>query len=261
MRDFDANKAIDRIVRWIRDYFIKNGPEAYAVLGISGGKDSTVAAMLCVKALGANRVFGVLMPNGEQHDIGDSEEIVDLLGIDNAIINIGPITSALYNAIGVTNEQVQTNAPARIRMTTLYSVAAVLNGGGRIVNTCNLSENVLGWSTKFGDHAGDFAPLHDFTCTEVVEMGRVLAAEFGIPTCHIEKTPSDGMCGSSDEEKFGFTYAVLDAFIRDRVLPADFTVHSKIIQMYNRNKHKLAYMPYPRSGKGCGIDSEVPWEF
>ena len=202
----------EEVKRWIRDYFEENGKGCFAVIGISGGKDSSVAAALCVEALGKERVIGVLMPNGIQSDIEDAKRLVKFLEIPHLIINIGTTSAALCRELEQ-NEVLQSmtgsaglskdskiNLPARIRMTTLYAVAQSLPDGGRVVNTCNRSEDYVGYSTKYGDSAGDFSPLLDFLVEEVRELGYAL----GLPRDLIEKTPSDGLSGSSDEEKLEF---------------------------------------------------------
>lgn len=202
----------EEVKRWIRDYFEENGKGCFAVIGISGGKDSSVAAALCVEALGKERVIGVLMPNGIQSDIEDAKRLVKFLEIPHLIINIGTTSAALCRELEQ-NEVLQSmtgsaglskdskiNLPARIRMTTLYAVAQSLPDGGRVVNTCNRSEDYVGYSTKYGDSAGDFSPLSDFLVEEVRELGYAL----GLPRDLIEKTPSDGLSGSSDEEKLEF---------------------------------------------------------
>lgn len=204
------------LIEWIKNYFAKNGPNAKAVIGISGGKDSTIAAALCVKALGKDRVVGVLMPQGNQHDIDDSHRVCELLGIKSYTINIGDVCSMLFeDFINNTNlpltDQIETNAPARIRMNVLYMVAAAV--GGRVCNTSNASEVYVGYSTKWGDGVGDFAPLRDFTVGEVLEIGHAL----GLPKDLVEKTPEDGMSGKTDEENMGILYEDIDNVVRDHV--------------------------------------------
>lgn len=202
----------DEIVRWIQDYFKENGPGCHAVVGISGGKDSSVVAALCVEALGKDRVFGVLMPQGDQPDIVDSRNLISCLGINHCLINIESPVSSLLFRLGSkmeVSEQAKINLPARIRMATLYAVAQSLPNGGRVANTCNRSEDFVGYSTKFGDSAGDFSPLSHLMVHEVIQIGH----ELGLPAGLVEKTPSDGLCGKSDEDNLGFTYAQLDAYI------------------------------------------------
>jgi len=237
---FDAVKTKDAIIQWIRGYFQDNGPDCNAVVGISGGKDSSVAAALCAQALGARRVFGVLMPQGEQHDISFSHELVDHLGIKSLVINIKDGVDAVqasFNGKDVSlNRQAIINIPARLRMTTLYAVSAAVNG--RVVNTCNLSEDYVGYATKFGDGAGDFSPLSQLTVTEVKAVGR----ELNLPSKLVDKLPEDGLSGLSDEENLGFSYDVLDKYIREGICE-DAAVKEKIDKLHKMNLHKLTLMP------------------
>ncbi len=239
---FDAKKVLGEVVNWVRTYFENNAsPETKAVIGISGGKDSSVAAAVCVKALGKDRVIGVLMPQGEQSDINYSQMLVDDLGIKSYTINIGDTVSTFMNELSKhiepTNQAV-VNTPARIRMTTLYAVAACVNG--RVVNTCNLSEDWVGYSTKYGDSAGDFSPLSDLTVTEVLAIGD----EIGLPHELVHKVPTDGLCGKTDEENLGFTYAMLDKYIRgEDDLSGYPEIKAKIDRLHAANLHKLRLMP------------------
>ena len=246
---FTPAEECEHIVNWIKEYFVKNGPDSKAIIGISGGKDSTVAAALCVKALGPDKVLGVLMPQGEQADIDDARRVCEHLGIIALEINIDDACAELYKVIDkaiyddintsiMFNPAITSNLPARIRMTTLYAVAAEC--GGRVCNTCNRSENYVGYSTKFGDHAGDFAPLEEYTVREVLEIGDTL----GLPHDLVHKTPNDGMCGSSDEDKLGFTYETLDAYLLDGTVP-EYETLKKIEQAHNRNLHKLHSVNMP----------------
>ena len=239
---FNAEQVTKEIVEWVRGLFERTAtPQTKAVIGISGGKDSSVAAAVCVKALGKDRVIGVLMPQGEQADIAYSRLLVDTLGIKHYEINIGDTVSSfmgeLKKHIEPSNQAV-VNTPARIRMTTLYAVAASHNG--RVVNTCNLSEDWVGYSTKFGDAAGDFSPLSDLTVTEVLQVGEYL----GLPNELVHKTPIDGLCGKTDEENLGFTYAMLDKYIRGLDdLSSVPEIKEKIDRMHRANLHKLQLMP------------------
>lgn len=242
IRGFDAAAATDAAVDWIRRYFEENGsPNTKAVIGISGGKASSVTAALCVKALGRDRVFGVLMPQGKQADIDCSRGLVEHLGIEHTEINIQKaycgLMSELESRLNV-SQQAKINTPARLRMTTLYAVAACI--GGRVANTCNLSEDWVGYATKFGDGAGDFSILSELTVTEVVGIGDFLC----LPYYLVHKTPIDGLCGKTDEENLGFTYALLDDYIRKfDDLSSRPEIKNKIDRMYHLSRHKLAPMP------------------
>ena len=239
---FDAKKVKNEIVEWIRDWFEQNGKDCMAVVGISGGKDSSVVAALCVEALGKDRVVGVLMPNHIQDDIDYSHMLCEHLEIKNYIVDVGVAIDALLNNIHyrVTDTEISdqtiTNLPARIRMATLYAISQSVNG--RVANTCNLSENWVGYCSKFGDAAGDFSPLENLTVTEVKAIGR----ELGLPSELVDKTPTDGLCGKTDEDNLGFTYAELDVYIRDGIEPSK-EVKAKIDSMHEKNLFKLQPMP------------------
>ena len=219
MNTFDPKKVKDQVVQWIRDWFEVNGKDCNAVIGISGGKDSSVVAGLCAEALGVDRVIGVTMPNGIQPDIDDSMKLINHLGIRHCCVNIGDTYNTLIAAVkeqlgtldAEVSRQTTINLPPRLRMSTLYAVSQSMNG--RVANTCNLSEDWVGYSTRYGDAAGDFAPLGGLTVQEVKAIGK----ELGLPIELVEKTPSDGLTNKSDEDNLGFTYAVLDNYIRTGV--------------------------------------------
>lgn len=236
---FDVLKIKNECVQWIRDFFEQNGKGCNAVIGISGGKDSSVAAALCVEALGKDRVIGVLMPCGEQHDIDCAHMLVEHLGIKSFTINIYDAVEAMKKQIGAVMElsnQALVNMPPRIRMTTLYAVSQCNNG--RVVNTCNLSEDWVGYSTRYGDAAGDFSPLSNLTVKEIKEIGHLL----DLPEVLVDKVPIDGLCGKTDEDNLGFTYAVLDKYIRDGVIE-DEAVKARIDGLHRKNLFKLQLMP------------------
>ena len=236
---FDALRIKNDCVAWIRDFFAKNGPDCNAVLGISGGKDSSVAAALCVEALGADRVIGVLMPCGEQADIDCSLKLVNHLGIRYYTINIKDAVEGLKAAMPADlplSTQSVTNLPPRIRMTTVYAVSQSVNG--RVCNTCNLSEDWVGYSTRYGDSVGDFSPLSRLTVAEVKEIGHLL----GLPYDLVEKVPIDGLCGKTDEDNLGFSYAVLDRYIRTGEID-DPATKERIDRLHRINQFKLELMP------------------
>ncbi len=238
-KNFNVASVTEDIVSWIKDWFEQNGKGCNAVVGISGGKDSSVVAALCVRALGKDRVIGVMMPRGEQFDIDVSKRLIGHLGIRGIEYNIASAYEAmmqeLSGCIGEISEQTRINIQPRIRMTVLYAVSQSCNG--RVANTCNLSEDWVGYSTRYGDSAGDFSPLSRLTVAEVKEIGRYL----GLPEEFVEKTPIDGLSGQSDEEKLGFTYATLDRYIREGVID-DPATKERIDYLHRINLFKLRYM-------------------
>lgn len=237
--NFDVKKVTEDIIVWIREWFEKNGKGCNAILGISGGKDSSVAAALCVAALGKERVIGVLMPNGEQHDIDMSQKLVEHLGIESYTVNIKEgydgLLKEVCKQLGGVSKDTEINLAPRIRMATLYAVGQSRNG--RVVNTCNLSEDWVGYSTRYGDSVGDFSPLSMLCVREVKAIGRHL----GLPEELIEKVPIDGLCGQTDEEKLGFTYEMLDHYIREGICE-DAEKKAKIDRLYAINRFKVRFM-------------------
>lgn len=244
---FNAKETTEKAAQWIRDFFEKNGKGCNAVIGISGGKDSSICAALCVKALGKERVIGVLMPNGEQSDIDMARLLVNHLDIKAVEVNINEAYKGVLNGLenskpvngfrmdGISNQTI-VNLPPRLRMAVLYAVSQSCNG--RVANTCNLSEDWVGYSTRYGDSVGDFSPLARLTVAEVREMGRFL----GLPEVLVDKVPSDGLCGKTDEDNLGFTYAVLDKYIRTGVCE-DPETKAIIDDKHIKNKFKLELMP------------------
>lgn len=246
MKPFNAKEVKDQVVQWIRDWFEQNGPGCNAVIGISGGKDSSVVAALCAEALGKDRVIGVTMPNSVQPDIDDSMKLINHLGIRHINLNIGSAYKALMGEVekelmasqnAVVSRQTVINMPPRLRMTTLYAISQSLNG--RVANTCNLSEDWVGYSTRYGDAAGDFSPLGGLTVQEVKAIGK----ELGLPIDLVEKTPSDGLSGKSDEDNLGFTYAVLDRYIRTGECD-DPETKARIDDKHVKNLFKLQPIPH-----------------
>ena len=251
---FKPTLEINHIDTWIREWFDSNGPASDAVIGISGGKDSTIAAALLARALGPQRVIGILMPNMVQDDIADAQRVVELLKIQHMTVNVGPTLSALYASIidGAARANIKfgldlnvplskstmLNTPPRMRMATLYAIAQSTPCGGLVCNTCNRSEDFIGYSTKYGDAAVDFAPLANYTVTEVLQMGDAL----GLPRDLVHKAPSDGLCGKTDEENLGFTYVVLDTYIMTGVCD-DERIRASIDIMHRKNLHKLKPIP------------------
>ncbi|HAB94596.1 MAG TPA: NAD(+) synthase [Lachnospiraceae bacterium] len=246
----DPVRTKNEIVDWIRNYFEENGKGCKAVIGISGGKDSSIAAALCAEALGKDRVVGVLMPNGVQSDISDSRKLVEFLGIPYVELNIGNAFRAMKEMLesnkdllamsgtDTITKDTEINLPPRLRMSTLYAVGQMLPGGARVVNTCNASEDYVGYSTKYGDAAGDFSPLSHLLVHEVRQIGDTL----GLPYDLVHKTPSDGLSGQDDEQKLGFTYAMLDNYVLTGKCE-DEAIKNKIDRLHRINLHKLRLMP------------------
>lgn len=247
---FNAKKVKDELVEWIRNWFDKNGPDCNSIIGISSGKDSTIVAALCCEALGKDRVIGVMMPQGEQGDLDMSYKIIKHLDIKSIQVDISDAVNAVldnirygiydmtYQGPGAIDISTQTkiNLPPRIRMATLYAISQSMNG--RVSNNCNLSEDWVGYSTRWGDSVGDFAPLASLTVTEVKAIGY----ELGLPAEFIEKVPSDGLCGKTDEDNLGFTYEVLDHYIRTGECN-DVETKARIDYLHEKNQFKMMPMP------------------
>lgn len=237
---FDAKAVKNELIKWIREWFAKNGADCNAVIGISGGKDSSICAALCVEALGKDRVIGVLMPNLKQDDIEDSYQLVEHLGICNYTVPISVAVAGIHNQLehsGIkVSDQATINLPPRIRMSVLYAVSQSVNG--RVINTCNLSEDWVGYSTRYGDSVGDVSLLGKLTVNEVKQIGR----ELGLPDNLIDKVPSDGLCQKTDEDNLGFSYEILDKYIREGVCE-DAETKRRIDYLHEKNKFKLQLMP------------------
>lgn len=262
---FDAKKQIRICEDFIQNYFRDNGtPDTKAIIGISGGKDSTIAAALLVRALGADRVIGVLMPEGYQNDIDDSRRVCEILGIRSIEVDIGPACRALYSALdeGIdydstvkNNPQITTNTPSRIRMTTLYAIAA--NYGGRVCNTGNASEAFVGYTTKYGDLAGDFALLRNFTVTEVYAMGDAMEE---LPYDLVHKAPADGMSGKTDEDNMGITYDAIDDHLLYGIIPEDKAMWEEMKIRHKRNFHKMDAIRLPAPYRTGGWLHNRTWD-
>ncbi len=238
---FDAYQTKQDIVQWIREWFNANGKDCKCVIGISGGKDSSVVAALCAEALGKENVIGVMMPNLAQPDIQDSIDLIKYLGIQGVMIPITMPVSDIMSQIEYSGIELSTqatiNLPPRIRMSVLYAVSQSV--GGRVVNTSNLSETWVGYGTRFGDAGtGDFCPIKNLTSSEVVEIGKAL----NLPEHLVNKVPSDGLCGKTDEDNLGFTYAELDAYIRTGKYTSQIT-KNRIDRLHRTNLFKLAMPP------------------
>lgn len=240
MYNFDAKKVKEELVKWLRDYFNNNGQPINAVVGCSGGKDSTVVLAALKEAIGSERIYAVLMPNGKQADIDDSYKVCEYLGLTPYVCNIQDAYNGILNSISaefpIISEQTKTNLAPVLRMATLKAISQSVNG--RFTCNGNASEAYIGWFTIDGDDRGSIKPLINLTVTEVIAIGK----ELGLPEWMINKTPADGLCGQTDEDKFGFSYKVLDNYIRTGEIK-DEKIKEKIDEMHNRNLFKLNPMP------------------
>lgn len=258
MTNFNAAVEADRVVTWIREYMAKYGPNSPIVIGISGGKDSAAVAAASVAAVGSDRVVGILMPLGTQKDIQVAEDCCRFLKIKRMNYNIGSLYNDSWNRLRATgfrdfaqpNDIVKFNHPARIRMMILYLIANQI--GGRVANTCNMSESYVGYDTKWGDQCGDFSPFQNYTASEIIQMGIAM----GMPEKAMKKAPADGMCGQTDEDRWGFSYEILDAYLRGAEI--DPTIAAKIEEMHRRALHKLIItMPscphFPEGSRNLGL--------
>lgn len=232
-----TNSDVKKIIDFIKDYFQKNSWAKGAVIGMSGGKDSLIVAKLCVEALGKDRVLGVIMPNGQMTDLSDAIDSCKLLGIDYNIVDISKSYNEILSSAKTVlddkhiplNSVTSINIAPRVRTATLYAIGASMDY--LVANTSNLSEAMVGYTTKWGDNVGDFGVIANFTKSEVCEIGLLL----GLPERLVHKVPSDGLSGKSDEEKLGFAYKNLDEFIRQGKLSFD---HDKILRMHKNSEHK-----------------------
>ena len=241
MYNFNAEITKNDLIQWLQEWEKNNAAGCNFIVGISGGTDSSVVATLLVTAFGAERVFGVMMPNGEQSDISDSFKLIKHLGINYTTVNIRDAFMAIKHEVRPAlndrwSTQTSINLAPRLRMTTLYAVSQSMNG--RVSNNSNLSEKYLGYYTRWADNVGDFSPLSNLTKTEVKEIGKAL----GLPDDLVYKVPSDGLCGKTDEDNFGFSYDVLDKYIRTGEIE-DLETKKKIDEMHQKNLFKLQPMP------------------
>ena len=239
MYNFDAKQTAEKLVKWLKDYFDNNGQPINAVVGCSGGNDSTVVLAALTKAIGPDRIYAILMPNGEQADIDDSYKICEYLGLKPHVCNIQDAYNGVVGSVSGEFEptgQMKINLAPVLRMTTLKAISQCVNG--RFTCNGNASEAYIGWFTIDGDDRGSVKPLINMTVTEVIQVGEAL----GLPDWMIHKTPTDGLCGQTDEDKFGFTYEVLDKYIRTGEID-DLEIKAKIDDMHKKNAFKLKPMP------------------
>jgi len=271
---FDPEYIVHKIQYTAHQWQCSNGLRNKWVIGISGGKDSTIVADIFSKKFGKENVIGVLMPCGDQADIDDSHEVISVTGIQPVTINIVSACQRIREDLKTNdtilknvhvgdygnNERVaDTNLPPRIRMTTLYYIAQIV--GGIVLNTSNLSESILGYGTLYGDIAGSFAPIRDLTATEVIALGDYLH----LPRFLVHKTPADGLSGKTDEDNLGVKYADVDRYIRLGSSSANKDVIDIVEKRYNANKFKseiinipgVPFWEFPNYVTGYGGDLDM----
>lgn len=233
---FEVQKVTNDVIEWIKLKRQETKAKGF-VIGVSGGKDSaTVAALLC-RAVGKENVIGVMMPNGHQPDIVDSKLVCEMLGLRAFTFNINDAYNGIIKNLGkLENEETKINIAPRIRMTVLYAIAQ--EHGYLVCGTGNKSEEYIGYCTKWGDTGFDINPILNFTTDEVIEIGKYL----GIPDDIILKTPNDGLSGMSDERKIGFTYKILNKYIREGICE-DTEVKTAIDTKHRESRHKFTIQP------------------
>lgn len=240
----ELKNIVGNLITWVKDMMVSSGGTK-AVIGISGGKDSSVTAVLCVKALGKENVIGVLMPDGHQKDIDDSIDLCKFLEISYETVNIGPMKQAFSDSlkdidkalIPGLSKQTKLNLPPRVRMTLLYAISQSIDNS-RVINTSNISEDWIGYATIYGDTAGAFSPLGMLTSDEVIQVGEFI----GLPQRFLIKKPSDGLTGKTDEDVFGFSYQILNKYIRQGICEDD-NIKQKIDSMHKYSRHKFLTIP------------------
>ena len=243
--EFNAKEQLSGLLDWMRSQMKACGGKT-AVIGISGGKDSSVVAALAAAAYGKENVLGVLMPDGIQPDIDYSHGIVEHLGIPHVVFDIHGGTSGILEELGkvgiAASRQTKVNLPSRIRMATLYAIAQSVEGG-IVINTSNLSEDWVGYCTIYGDSAGAFSPLGMYTTEEVLDLGRAL----GVPEHFLIKPPSDGLTGLTDEDNLGFTYHAVNVYVRTGVCEDEET-KAKIDRLHRVSRFKFRTIPVYHNG-------------
>lgn len=253
--EFNAKLQLAGLLEWMNEQ-MKNCGGKTAVIGISGGKDSSTVAALAVAAYGRENVYGVLMPDGVQPDIDYSNGLVEVLGIPHCTFNIHDATSGILNEmerVGLEpSRQTKVNLPSRIRMATLYAIAQTVPGG-IVINTSNLSEDWVGYCTIYGDSAGAFSPLGMYTTEEVIALGR----ELGLPEKYLVKAPSDGLTGLTDEDNLGFTYHAVNEYIRKGVVDPE--IKEKIDHKHKVSRFKFQTLPVYQNGMPIVLDEPTDY--
>ena len=253
--DFNPQIQLAGLLEWMNE-MMQNCHGRTAVIGISGGKDISTVAALAVAAYGRENVYGVLMPDGVQPDIDYSRGLVEHLQIPHCTINISDAVQGVLKEMeraGITpSRQTTVNLPSRIRMSTLYAVAQSLPGG-TVINTSNLSEDWVGYCTIYGDSAGAFSPLGMYTTEEVIALGRAL----GLPEHFLQKPPSDGLTGLTDEDNLGFTYHAVNEYVRRGVV--DPAIKEKIDQKHKASRFKFTTVPVYHNGLPIALEEETDY--
>lgn len=238
---FNAEEHLNKCVEWTRQWFEENGKGCNAVIGMSGGKDSTIVAAILCLAIGCDRVIGVAMPD-EGQGINDADKICEYLGIKFINMPIGPITERFKTSSENINDdnfkwskQTEQNIPPRVRMTMLYAIAQTFKG--RVIGTTNLDERLTGYFTKFGDGlACDIEPIEMLTVSEILEMGELI----GLPSKWLYKVPSADLPNTlTDEEELGFSYKDFDLYIRNNRENLSTDTINRIEERIRKNRFKL----------------------
>jgi NAD+ synthase len=211
MEDLCEGCECERIEQMIRHNFWSSGKKKI-IIGLSGGIDSALSAVLSTKAIGSGNVYGYFLPSDitPEEDFKDVEELCQKLGISKTIVPISPILSSFSEIPGYEDTNyLKGNLMARIRMTLLYYYAN--SNEGIVCGTSNKTEYLLGYCTKHGDEAADIQPILHLYKTDVHRI----AIEAGVPESILNKKPSAGLYHEqTDEEELGYSYIEIDAALR-----------------------------------------------
>ncbi len=238
----DYRQAENTLIQWLQQQ-VKDAGAKGAVVGLSGGIDSSVTSVLCKKAFTDN-VLGVIMPcYSNEQDAEDAEMLARNFDIKYIVKDLGPVLDQFLLTLKGDQEKTEgdlaiANMKPRLRMITLYYYAARDNY--LVVGTDNWSELETGYFTKYGDGGIDLAPLGRLVKTEV----RELAQHLNIPEEIIEKKPSAGLWqGQTDENEMGITYQELDEYILTGEARKE--VEDRVGELNRKSAHKLQPIPIP----------------